>query len=180
MNFCLKNICFAFIVRMRQVFRSNFFSKKTQIINNILFVVLITEISMSLIPLPESLSFTDLVSLPPVLQLFPSFFKYIWFFMYWIFPSSPKFTRWKLILNVSIWRWGFWELGHEGGALMKGISPPVRRRPGGALDLSTLRGHKEVGWAAQGWGWRQAVGNLWTRGGFSPEPKHSDALVLDF
>ena len=45
---------------------------------------------------------------------------------------------------AGIRRWGFWRwLGHEGGALMNGISALIKKAPKSYFSPSTLWGHNE-------------------------------------
>lgn len=108
MKFCLKNTCFA-CRKDEASIQVNFFLKETQLINNSLFVILIREISVSLIPFPDSLSFTDLVSLLPVLQLFPSFLIHTICYGLKVYVL-PKMQMLKSNPQCEgIWRWGLWE-----------------------------------------------------------------------
>ena len=87
--------------------------------------------------------------------------------MDWMFPASPNSYVEILIPNVVICvggAFGKW-LGHEGGALMNGISALIKRGP---RELPSTPC------------WHRKDGSLQCKRGLSPEPNHAGTHLSGF
>ena len=88
----------------------------------------------------------------------------------WIFVSPTKFLCWNLIPNVRVFgsgAFGRW-LGHEGGALMSGISALIKETWEHSFAPFVMWGHSE----------KMAVYEPGNR--LSPDTECPDTLILDF
>ena len=65
----------------------------------------------------------------------------------WIFVFPKIHKIWEMKANPQsggIWRWDLWEwLGHEGGALMYGVSALIKKTPESSLPSSAMWGHSK-------------------------------------